>query len=353
MENQYLKEAIHLLKTLISKPSISQQENETAVVIQKYLNRENVLVFRHKNNVWAKYTFFDASKPTLLLNSHHDTVMPTKSWTLPPLHAREKDGKIYGLGSNDAGGALVALIQTFLHFSNCTDLQFNIIFAASAEEEISGKNGMESLLPELGKIDVAIVGEPTQMQMAVAEKGLMVLDCTAEGKAGHAARNEGENAIYKAMDSIVWFRNYSFPDISPVLGSVKMSVTQIEAGQKHNIVPDVCKFVVDIRTTEKYSNEQVLEMVKQNVNCRVEARSTRLNSSFIDLQHPLVVRGKQVGLSMYGSPTLSDMALMPFQSIKIGPGASERSHTADEFIYSDEISEGIKIYISLLEHLEI
>lgn len=350
MENNY-QQAVDLLAKLISTPSISREEEETATIIEKYLIRENIEVNRYKNNVWAKYTFFDDNKPTLLLNSHHDTVMPSDDWTLSPFEPVEKNGKLYGLGSNDAGGALVALITVFIHFSQKKNLNYNIIFAASAEEEVSGKNGIEYLLPQMHKIDIAIVGEPTEMKMAIAEKGLLVLDCIANGKSGHAARSEGKNAIYEAINDIEWLRNYSFPRKSSILGDVKATVTQIDAGQKHNIVPGECRFVVDARTTEKYSNTEVFEIIRKNFKSTVKARSFRLNSSSVSPQHPLVKRGVALGLETYGSPTMSDMAMMPFQSMKIGPGASERSHTADEFIVLNEIKSGIDIYTKLLDDL--
>jgi acetylornithine deacetylase len=262
-----------------------------------------------------------------------------------------EDGKLYGLGSNDAGGALVTLLAVFVHFNDHENLPFNLIYAASAEEEVSGVNGLASILDDLGPIDLAIVGEPTKMQMAIAEKGLMVLDCTAHGKSGHAAREEGENALYKAIADIEKIRNYKFEKVSEVLGAVKMSVTVINAGAQHNVVPDVCTFVVDVRTNEFYSNQQAYEIIKQFVDSDVVARSMRLNSSGIPVSHPIVQRGIELGLSYYGSPTTSDQAVIPYPSIKIGPGDSARSHTADEFIYISEIEMGFRIYVDLLTNL--
>ena len=345
------EKAIALLKQLITTPSLSREESDTAVLIEDFLKAEGVELNRFGNNVWAKNLHFDAAKPTLLLNSHHDTVKPNAGYTRDPFSPEVEEGRLYGLGSNDAGGCLVSLLATFLHFQGRDDLNYNLVVAASAEEEISGKEGIEKLIPELPKIDLAIVGEPTQMHMAIAEKGLMVLDCKATGKAGHAAREEGENALYKAMKDIDWFRTYSFPKVSESLGPVKMSVTVIEAGKQHNVVPDECRFVVDVRTTDAYSNLETLEIIREHVDCEVNPRSTRLNPSGISADHPLVKAGLALGRSTYGSPTLSDQALMPFPSLKMGPGDSARSHTPDEYIYLSEIEEGIKIYIELLIEL--
>ena len=345
-------EAIDLLKKLIATPSFSKEEDKTASLIEEFLQSKNVATERFLNNVFAKNKFFDAAKPTLLLNSHHDTVKPNKGYTLDPFSPIENEKKLFGLGSNDAGGALVSLIATFLHFYDEQNLKYNIIIAATAEEEISGKNGVEILLPKLGDIDLGIVGEPTLMQMAVAERGLLVLDCLAEGKAGHAAREEGENAIYKAIKDIEWFQSYKFPNVSELLGPVKMCVTSIETDNKaHNVVPSQCSFVADIRVNELYSFEDVLDVIQQNVKCKLHPRSTRLRSTSIALDHPLINAGKALGRTYYGSPTTSDKALMPFPTLKMGPGYSGRSHIADEFIYLDEIKEGIKIYIQLLQQI--
>ena len=344
--------AIDLLKQLIATPSFSKEEDNSSALIKTFLETHEVKTEQYLYNIWAKNKYFDSSKSTILLNSHHDTVKPNKGYTLDPFVAIEKDGKLFGLGSNDAGGGLVSLMATFLYFYEKEDLKYNIVLAATAEEEISGHNGIEILLPQLGKIDFAIVGEPTQMQMAVAEKGLMVLDCIANGKAGHAAREEGENSIYKAITDIEWFSSYKFDKVSDLLGPVKMSVTVIETDNKaHNVVPAQCKFVVDCRVNELYTFEEMLDLIKSNVQSEIKPRSTRLRSSAIALDHPLVQAGLKMKRNCYGSPTTSDKALMNFPSLKIGPGDSARSHTADEFIYIDEIKEGIELYIQLLNEI--
>ncbi len=304
------------------------------------------------NNIFALNKYFNDKKPTLLLNSHHDTVKPNPQYTKDPFNPIIEDGKLFGLGSNDAGGGLVSLIACFLYYYEKPDLKYNIAIAATAEEEISGTGGIEYTLPYLPNIDCAIVGEPTQMQMAVAERGLMVLDCTSKGKAGHAARNEGENSIYSAIKDIEWFRNYKFPRVSELLGPNKMSVTVIETENKaHNVVPAQCKFVVDCRVNELYNFEEVIDIINANVECEVKPRSTRLRSTSIALAHPLVKAGLHLGRTYYGSPTTSDKALMPFPALKMGPGDSARSHTADEYIYLEEIKEGIELYIKLLNQL--
>ena len=344
--------AIDLLKQLIATPSFSKEEDNSSTLIRGFLENKDVKTEQYLYNIWAKNKYFDANKPTILLNSHHDTVKPNKGYTLDPFTAIEKDEKLFGLGSNDAGGSLVSLISTFLYFYEREDLKYNLVLAATAEEEISGHNGIEALLPQLGKIDFAIVGEPTQMQMAVAEKGLMVLDCIANGKAGHAAREEGENSIYKAITDIEWFNSYKFDKISDLLGPNKMSVTVIETDNKaHNVVPAQCKYVVDCRVNELYTFEEMLDIIKENVQSEIKPRSTRLRSSSIALNHPLVQAGLKMKRSCYGSPTTSDKALMNFPSLKIGPGDSARSHTADEFIYIGEIKEGIELYIQLLNEI--
>jgi acetylornithine deacetylase len=345
--------AVLLLKQLIATPSLSRNEGNTASLIEEFLRDHQVTPRRQGNNIWAWNKYIRTGRPVILLNSHHDTVKPSEGWQRKPFNPGVEGDRLYGLGSNDAGGSLVSLIATFLHFYERKDLPFNLVIAATAEEEISGAEGIASVLPELGKIHLGIVGEPTQMQMAVAEKGLMVLDCVAHGRSGHAAREEGENAIYKAMESMEWFRTFRFPRHSALMGDMKMTVTQIEAGSQHNVVPDRCSFVVDVRTIEQYTNEEVFEVIRKSVDCEVHARSFRLNSSQISLDHPIVQRGMHLGLSYYGSPTLSDQALMAFTTLKIGPGDSARSHTPDEYICLPEIAQGIDTYIRLLEGLEI
>lgn len=341
-------DAISLLKKLIATPSFSKEEEETAEIIESFLESKGIVTYSYLNNIYARNKYFDEGKPTILLNSHHDTVRPNKAYTLDPFSPIEKDGKLYGLGSNDAGGCLVSLIATFIHYYNHPGLKYNLIIAASAEEEISGHNGIEILLPRLPKIDFGIVGEPTLLNMAVAEKGLLVLDCTSHGRAGHAAREEGDNAIYKAVKDIQWFIDYRYDKVSDLLGPMKMSVTIINAGSQHNVVPHECKFTVDIRVNELYTFEEVLGIIRSNVQCDVQPRSSRLRSTSIALSHPLIQAGVALGRTYYGSPTTSDKALMNFPTLKMGPGDSARSHTADEFIYLHEIHEGIEMYIRLL-----
>jgi acetylornithine deacetylase/succinyl-diaminopimelate desuccinylase-like protein len=345
------KESIGLLQKMITLPSFSREEDKTASAIADYLATYGIPVNRAGNNVWAKNKYFDEVKPTLLLNSHHDTVKPNPDYTRDPFTPEIVDGKLYGLGSNDAGGPLVALIATFVYFFDVQGLSYNIVLAATAEEEISGTGGIESIWSSLPLIDCAIVGEPTLGEVAVAEKGLMVLDCIAKGKAGHAAREEGINAIYQAFDDIDWFRTYEFPKVSPMLGRVKMSVTVIHAGQAHNQVPSECTFTVDVRVTDAYTLEEVLEIIKRNVICDVTPRSLRLRPSGISKNHPLLRSADLLQLKQYGSPTTSDQALIPAASIKLGPGDSARSHSADEFIYVDEIRKGIDLYIQLIRNL--
>ncbi len=349
--NTLYQQALALLQQLISIPSFSREENRTADLLENFLKTHGITPNRKINNLWAYNKHFDAAKPTILLNSHHDTVKPNTGYTRDPYDAVTQDGKLYGLGSNDAGGCLVSLIAVFLYFYERTDLKYNFCLATTAEEEISGVNGLELIIPELGPLDFGIVGEPTLMQLAIAEKGLMVLDCVAHGKAGHAAREEGENAIYKAMKDIEWFRTFKFPKESEVFGPVKMSVTVINAGSQHNVVPASCSFVVDVRVTDAYRNEEVLEIIRQHINSDVKARSTRLKPSSIDKNHPIVRAGLALGRTTYGSPTTSDQSLLDIQTIKVGPGDSARSHSADEFIYVDEIKEGIELYVAMLEKI--
>ena len=347
-------DAIALLKQLIATPSFSKEENTTADILENFFVNKNIETNRSLNNVWATNKYFDPVKYTILLNSHHDTVKPNAGYTNDPFTPIESEGKLYGLGSNDAGGALVSLISVFVHFYFKKDLPFNLVIAATAEEEISGHNGIEFLLPILPKIDCGIVGEPTLMKMAIAEKGLFVLDCTAKGKAGHAARNEGKNAIYIAMKDIDWLSTFEFEKNSNLLGPVHMAVTSIETVNKaHNIVPSTCSFIVDIRVNELYTFEEVLQTIKENIQSEVKPRSTRLRPTFIKDSHPLVIAGRALGLESYGSPTCSDKALMSFPSLKIGPGDSARSHSADEYIFIDEIEQGIKGYFNILNNLVV
>lgn len=340
--------AISLLKQLIATPSFSKSEDETAAIIEGFFKSHEIPTHRSMNNIWAYNKYYDVSKPTILLNSHHDTVKPNTGYTLNPFEPIEKDGKLFGLGSNDAGGALVSLICTFLNFYEKKDLNYNLIITATAEEEISGVNGVESIYKELGKIDFAIVGEPTEMNLAIAEKGLLVLDCEASGTSSHAAHPNEDNAILNAIKDIHWFTQYKFDRISPILGEVRMTPTIINSGSQHNVVPNSCQFTVDVRTNELYSNEEVYHLVKENVQSKVTARSLRLNSSSIPMDHPYVKAGLAIGRTYYGSPTSSDQAVIPCPSLKMGPGLSTRSHSSDEFIYTNEIKEAIEIYISIL-----
>lgn len=343
------KEILDLLQKLIRIQSFSKEEDQTAELIAQFLEERGVQIHRKLNNVWAYNKYFDPAKPTLLLNSHHDTVKPNSGYTRDPYDAAIEGDKLFGLGSNDAGGCLVSLIGTFLYYYEQKDLSYNICLATTAEEEISGNNGLELVLPDLGELEFGIVGEPTEMHLAIAERGLLVLDCVAHGKAGHAAREEGENAIYKALTAIEWFRNYQFPKVSEVFGPLKMTVTIINAGSQHNVVPATCTFTVDVRVTDSYTNEEVLEIIRANVDCDVQPRSIRLKPSSIDKDHPLVQAGIALGRITYGSPTTSDQALLSIPSVKVGPGFSGRSHMADEFIYVREIAEGVEGYINMLK----
>ncbi len=346
-----MKTYIDLLKQLIATPSISKEEEKAAAVIQNFLKEKDIPYKTTDNNTWAFNKSYSKEKPTIMLNSHIDTVKPAKDYTNDPFTPIEEDDKLFGLGSNDAGGPLVALLATFVHFYERTDLPFNLAFVASAEEEISGSRGLEVVLSKLGPVEFAIVGEPTKMQLAIAEKGLLVLDCYASGKSGHTARNEGENALYKAIDDIQILRNYKFEKVSDVLGEVKISVTMIEAGTQHNVIPEVCHFVADVRTNEFYKNKDAAEIIGGLIQSEVVPRSVRLNSSGISEHHPFAKLVNSKGIPSYGSPTTSDQAIIPFLSAKMGPGDSARSHTANEYIFKSEILEGIKMYIELLEEL--
>ena len=340
-----------MLCRLIATPSLSREEDRTAGMIEAFLKEQGCATFRKGNNVWVR-SMIDDRLPVILLNSHHDTVKPVASWTRDPYAPTIENGRLYGLGSNDAGASLVSLMMTFLHFEKQKDRKYNLIYAATAEEEITGKNGIALILDDLGPLDLAIVGEPTQMQMAIAEKGLMVLDCETVGRTGHAARNEGVNAIYLALEDIEWFKNFKFPKSSPLLGDVKMTVSIIHAGYQHNIVPDSCQYVVDVRTNEFYKNEEALAIIRNHIkNSTVMPRSTHINSSAIAMEHPFVQCGLSLGLTTFGSPTTSDQARIPYPSLKIGPGSSSRSHTADEYIFIDEIQNGIEIYMRVLENM--
>ena len=352
MYQDYKQEAVILLKNIVTIPSFSNEEQKVADLLERYIELQGYTVSRKDNNIWLMSPGFDSARPTLLLCSHLDTVKPVAGWTHDPFMPHVEDGKLIGLGSNDAGASVVTLLQAFFILTK-KQQSYNLIYAAVAEEEISGEKGISSLLQELPKVDFAIVGEPTGMHLAVAEKGLMVLDCVAYGKSGHAARNEGENAIYKAIEDITWFNEFIFPEQTEFLGPVKMTVTQINAGTQHNVVPDQCSFVVDVRSNEMYSNQELLDIITQKVNCTVTARSTRLSSTATPLNHPIVEQGKIIGRKLFGSPTLSDQALLPFPSAKIGPGDSARSHTANEYVLVKEIEEAIEVYVELLDGLDV
>ncbi len=369
--------AVELLQALVRTPSFSRQESATASILANWLNDKVMdgsteAVHRSGNNIWVRNFHFDPTKPTILLCSHHDTVPPTPAWTRDPFDGAIEDeptnhcgARLFGLGSNDAGASVVSLAAAFRHFYECKDLKYNLILALVAEEEISGAGGIRSILPELGltnsaradenatnhPADFAIVGEPTGMQLAVAEKGLLVLDCTAHGRAGHAARDEGDNAIYHALNDIDWFRNFRFPRKSDFFGDVKMSITMISAGTAHNVIPSECKFVVDVRVTEQYTNEEVLQIIRENVRSDVQPRSMHLRSSSIDHNHPIVLAGKALGLTTFGSPTTSDQVALSIPSVKIGPGQSARSHSADEYVELAEVEQGIDLYIKLLDKI--
>lgn len=351
-QKEYLNDAIELLKELIATPSVSRDESAAADVMARAISGYGYEYSREGNNIWIKSSGFDSSKPTLLLNAHIDTVKPVSSWTRNPFSPDVCGGRLYGLGSNDCGGGLVALLQAFRHITSRPQ-SYNTIWLASAEEEVSGENGIRRALPLLPAADVAIVGEPTDMQPAIAEKGLMVIDATARGKSGHAARGEGINAIYEALDDICWLRGYKFEKVSQLLGPTVMNVTIINAGTQHNVIPDECRFTIDIRTNEFYRNEDVFSFLSSKMKSELKARSFRLSSSHISEDNPLIQRCKAMGMTPFGSPTLSDQALMPFPSFKLGPGQSARSHSADEYIGIGEIEDAINTYISLLDGADI
>ena len=351
MEKIITYKAIELLKLLIQTPSFSKEEDATATLIEEWFAGFNVPTKRHQNNVWATNKYYHDKKPNILLNSHHDTVKPNTAYTNNPFESKIVDDKLYGLGSNDAGGCLVSLMALFIHFYDRDDLHYNLIIAATAEEEISGENGIASLAELLPSLDFAVIGEPTEMNLAIAEKGLLVIDAYSDGVSGHAAHENTENAIYNAIEDINWIQNYQFSKVSDTLGAVKMSVTQINAGLQHNIVPAECHFVIDVRVNEAYQNQKVFDIMQEHTKSKLEARSFRLNSSSIDKKHPIVQAGIALGRKTYGSPTISDQALLACPSLKIGPGVSARSHSADEFIEIKEIEEGIDLYIEIFNKI--
>lgn len=344
-------DTIDLLKNMIRIPSVSREEKDAADYMERWMKGNGFEARRLGNNLWMESGPADG-RPAILLNAHIDTVKPASGYTRDPFTPEIEDGCLYGLGSNDDGGSLIALLETYSRLIH-KEQPYRLIFSATAEEEVSGKGGLDLILPELGRIDFGVMGEPTGMRMAVAERGLMVLDCTAYGKSGHAARNEGVNAIYKAIVDIQWFKSHSFDRVSDFLGAVKMSVTQINAGTQHNVVPDKCTFVVDVRPNGMYTNPELLEMIKSSVSCEVKERSTRIGSSHLLMDHPAVVRGLSLGLEPFGSPTTSNQALCHFPTLKIGPGDSARSHSADEYIRLDEIADGIETYVALLDGLTL
>ncbi|MEC3876896.1 M20 family metallo-hydrolase [Chryseobacterium salviniae] len=343
--------AVELLKKLIEIPSFSKDEFNTSVEIENFFKKHQIPAKRFKNNIWAVNKSFDVFKPSILLNTHHDTVKPNKAYTLDPFLPIEKDGKLFGLGSNDAGASLVSMAQVFLYFYEKEDLKYNLIIALTAEEEISGFDGIEALYPQLPNIDFAIVGEPTQMNLAIAEKGLLVIDGEMKGTPSHAAHPNEDNSIVKCMEDLQNILNYKFPKVSDYLGEIKITLSGINAGIQHNVVPESCTFTLDVRVTDEYSNKEVFEIIQSEMKSALTARSFRLNSSKIELDHPFVKAGLEIGRTIYGSPTSSDQAIIPCTSVKIGPGDSRRSHTADEYIYIDEIREGIEIYIKILEKI--
>jgi len=349
--SQRVEHATELLKKMITIPSLSGEEKEVADCIEDFLTQQGAKTHRKINNIWTYNRFFDKNKPSILLNAHHDTVKANAGWTYEPCKATLEGAKIIGLGSNDDGASLVSLMAAFLHLYERRDLKYNLILTATAEEETTGKNSIRSILDDIGSFDFAIIGEPTGMQMAIAEKGLIVLYCQANGKSGHAARGNGVNAISEAIKDINWFNTFDFPKVSDLLGPVKMSVTMIEGGYQHNVIPDKCSFTVDIRSTDVYSNEEILEIIKDNISSDILKASYGLNPSCAPPGHILRKAAENLNITTFASPTLSDQAQIKTPSVKIGPGMSERSHTADEFIYLSEIEEGIRGYIRLLEEL--
>ena len=353
LNQEIVSSCIQLLIQLIKTPSLSREEDDAAKIIRDFLDERNIDHTTLMNNTWCKNKFWDDDKPVILLDSHIDTVKPSSNYTYYPFGATLEGDKLIGLGSNDAGGPLVSLLATFLHFYDQEDLPFNLIFAATAEEESSGKSGMAIAKNEFGKVDFAIIGEPTKMELAIAEKGLVVIDCYAKGKSGHAARNEGINSIYIAMEDIAKIKDFKFEKVSELLGEVKATVTIIEAGSQHNVVPETCKFTIDVRTNECYSNKEVVDIIDELIESTVEPRSLRLNSSGIELDHPFVKKAKALGIYCYGSPTLSDQSLIDYKSVKMGPGDSARSHTADEYILLSEIENGVATYLQLLEGIKL
>lgn len=347
-QEQYVSDAVQLLKKLIATPSVSRNEKDAADIMEQTIRSYGFEPQREANNLWIIDPHYDESRPTLLLNAHIDTVKPVASWSREPFSPDVEDGVLYGLGSNDCGGGLCSLLQIFRMLTEKPQ-SYNLIYLASAEEEVSGKDGITRALPLLPHIDLAIVGEPTGMNPAVAEKGLMVLDVIAHGKSGHAARNEGVNAIYEALDDMRWIRDYKFEKVSEFLGPTKMTLTVVNAGTQHNVIPDKCTMLVDIRTNEFYDNEEVYEFIRQHLKSEVKAHSFRLKSSRIDPEHPLIRKCVAMGMKPFGSPTLSDQALMHFPSFKLGPGESSRSHSANEFIRISEIRNAISKYETLLD----
>lgn len=345
-------EAIETLKKLIETQSFSGKEENTALILEHWLTQYNIPFNRTLNNVWGTNKHFDDKKETILLNSHHDTVKPNKAYTKDPFKAEVNNGKLYGLGSNDAGGCLVLLLATFIYFYEQPNLNYNIVFVGSVEEESSGPNGLNSMLSIIPNIDFAIVGEPTLMDLAIAEKGLVVFDAKVKGTPGHVAHPNSNNSVYKLIEVLSWFRDFKFEKLSPVLGEVKMTVSQVNGGKQHNVIPAEIDLVVDVRVNDKYSNQEIYDILKKESPCdEIIPRSLRLNSSSISQEHPLIKAGVALGKATYGSPTLSDQAVLSCPSLKLGPGDSTRSHSADEFIYIKEIEEGVAFYISILQNI--